>query len=106
MRFVWLAYSLRHSMLRQKTVKPGAPCALPLKVHTHPYNFTKPDGTLDGMEIELYKVLCDNMKVKCEIMVQPFASSIPALNAGKFDAIISGMSTTPKRREVIDFSQP
>ena len=48
----------------------------------HPYNFTKPDGTLDGMEIELYKVLCDNMKVKCEIMVQPFASSIPALNAG------------------------
>lgn len=72
----------------------------------HPYNFTKPDGTLDGMEIELYKVLCDNMKVKCEIMVQPFASSIPALNAGKFDAIISGMSATPKRREVIDFSQP
>ncbi|MGK2888519.1 MAG: transporter substrate-binding domain-containing protein [Candidatus Malihini olakiniferum] len=39
------------------------------------------------MEIELYKVLYDNMKVKCEIMVQPFASSIPALNAGKFDAI-------------------
>lgn len=72
----------------------------------HPYNFTKPDGSLDGFEIELYKVLCDNMKVKCEIMVQPFTSSIPALNAGKFDAIISGMSATEKRRQVIDFSQP
>ncbi|MEC5319094.1 transporter substrate-binding domain-containing protein [Brenneria populi subsp. brevivirga] len=72
----------------------------------YPYNFTKPDGTLDGFEIDLYKVLCDNMQVKCEIMVQPFTSTIPALNAGKFDAIISGMSATPKRREVIDFTQP
>ncbi|MCL6408941.1 transporter substrate-binding domain-containing protein, partial [Dickeya dadantii] len=44
--------------------------------------------------------------VKCEIMVQPFASAIPALNAGKYDAIIAGMSATAKRREVIDFSQP
>lgn len=72
----------------------------------YPYNFTKPDGSLDGFEIDLYKVLCDNMQVKCEIMVQPFTSTIPALNAGKFDAIISGMSATDKRREVIDFSQP
>ncbi|PWC24902.1 MULTISPECIES: transporter substrate-binding domain-containing protein [Brenneria] len=72
----------------------------------HPYNFTKPDGTLDGFEIELYKVLCDSMQVKCQIIVQPFTSTIPALNAGKFDAIISGMSATDKRREVIDFSQP
>ncbi|QTF06847.1 transporter substrate-binding domain-containing protein [Brenneria izadpanahii] len=72
----------------------------------YPYNFTKPDGSLDGFEIDLYKVLCSSMQVKCEIMVQPFTSSIPALNAGKFDAIISGMSATEKRREVIDFSQP
>ncbi|MEH0834331.1 transporter substrate-binding domain-containing protein [Pectobacterium cacticida] len=72
----------------------------------YPYNFTKPDGTLDGMEIDLYKVLCHNMQVTCEIMVQPFTSTIPALNAGKFDAIISGMSATEKRRQVIDFSQP
>ncbi|RLM25131.1 ABC transporter substrate-binding protein [Brenneria alni] len=72
----------------------------------HPYNFTKPDGTLDGYEIDLYKILCDTMQVKCEIIVQPFTSTIPALNAGKFDAIISGMSATDKRREVIDFSQP
>ena len=30
---------------------------------------------------------------------------IPALNAGKFDAIISGMSATAKREQVIDFSK-
>jgi octopine/nopaline transport system substrate-binding protein len=69
-----------------------------------PYNFTKPDGTLDGYEIELSKYLCDHMKVECEIVVQNFDGMIPALNAGKFDAIISGMSATEKREKVIDFS--
>lgn len=71
-----------------------------------PMNFTKPDGTLDGYEIELYKVLCERMKVQCEVVVQPFSSLIPSLNAGKFDAIMSGLSVTPKRLEVVDFSMP
>jgi octopine/nopaline transport system substrate-binding protein len=69
-----------------------------------PWNFTKPDGSLDGYEIDLIKYLCDHMKVQCTTVVQSFDGMIPALQAGKFDAIISGMSATPKREEVIDFS--
>lgn len=69
-----------------------------------PYNFTKPDGTLDGYEIELSKYLCNQMKVECKVVVQNFDGMIPALNAGKFDAIISGMSATAKREQVIAFS--
>ncbi|MGA8119506.1 transporter substrate-binding domain-containing protein [Rouxiella badensis] len=71
-----------------------------------PFNFTKPDGTLDGFEIDLYKVLCQKMDVKCEIVVQPFAGIIPALNAGKFDAIMDGLSATDARKKIIDFSVP
>ncbi|WP_104668602.1 transporter substrate-binding domain-containing protein [Ensifer adhaerens] len=69
-----------------------------------PYNLTKADGTLDGYEIELSKILCDHMKVECTIIAQSFDGLIPALNAGKFDAIMAGMSATEKRKEVIDFS--
>ena len=69
-----------------------------------PWNFTKPDGTLDGYEIDLIKALCAHMKVECTTVVQSFDGMIPALQAGKFDAIISGMSATPKREEVIAFS--
>ena len=69
-----------------------------------PWNFTKPDGTLDGYEIDLIKYLCAHMKVECTTVVQSFDGMIPALNAGKFDAIISGMSATAKREEVIAFS--
>jgi octopine/nopaline transport system substrate-binding protein len=70
-----------------------------------PWNFTKPDGTLDGFEIELYQDLCRRMKVECSIEAQSFDGIIPALNAGKFDAIMAGMSATPKREEVMAFTQ-
>jgi len=69
-----------------------------------PFNFTRPDGTLDGFEIELANELCEKMQVKCSFVIQPFDGIIPALNAGKFDAIMAGMTNTPKRSEVIDFS--
>ena len=71
-----------------------------------PWNFTKPDGSLDGLEIELYKDLCSRMKVECTIEAQSFDGIIPALNAGKFDAIMAGMSATAKREEVMAFTQP
>lgn len=69
-----------------------------------PYNITRPDGTLDGYEIDLAKDLCARMKVECTIVAQSFDGMIPALTAGKFDAIMAGMSITEKRKEVIAFS--
>jgi octopine/nopaline transport system substrate-binding protein len=70
-----------------------------------PWNFTKPDGTLDGFEVELYQDLCRRMKVECTLEAQSFDGMIPALNAGKFDAIMAGMSATPKREAVMAFSE-
>lgn len=69
-----------------------------------PYNLTRPDGTLDGYDVELGNDLCARMKIECTFVAQAFDGMIPALTAGKFDAIMAGMSATDKRREVIDFS--
>jgi octopine/nopaline transport system substrate-binding protein len=69
-----------------------------------PWNYTNADGSLGGFEIDLYQDLCRRMEVRCSMIAQPFDSLIPALNAGKFDAIIAGMSATAKREQVIAFS--
>ena len=69
-----------------------------------PWNWTEPDGTLAGFEIELYKDLCARAKLQCTLEAQAFDGMIPALNAGKFDAIIAGMSATAKREEVVLFT--
>jgi octopine/nopaline transport system substrate-binding protein len=71
-----------------------------------PYNMTMPDGKLAGFEIDMAKDLCARMKVECTVIAQDWDGIIPGLNAGKYDAIIAGMSITPKRREVINFSAP
>lgn len=71
-----------------------------------PYNFTKPDGTLDGLEVDLYKDICARMKVECTMIAQNWDGIIPGLLAGKYDAIMAGMSATDKRKEVIAFSVP
>lgn len=71
-----------------------------------PWNFTDPSGKLAGFEVDLANDLCKRMKVECEIMAQDWDGIIPGLNAGKYDAIIAGMSITAKRMEVINFSTP
>lgn len=70
-----------------------------------PWNFSNPDGTLAGFEIDLANDLCARMEVTCEIIVQDWAGIIPALQAGKYDAIMAGMNITDARLEVIDFSR-
>ncbi len=71
-----------------------------------PWNFFGPGGKLEGFEIDLANDLCTRMKVKCEIVSQDWDGIIPALQAGKYDAIMAGMNITDKRLEVINFSQP
>lgn len=71
-----------------------------------PYNMHAPDGTLIGFEIDYAHALCDQMKVKCDIIAQDWDGIIPGLQAGKYDAIMAAMSITPKRKEVLAFAGP
>jgi octopine/nopaline transport system substrate-binding protein len=71
-----------------------------------PWNFTDSSGKLVGLEIELAENLCKRMNAKCEIVAQAFDGMIPAINAGKFDAIMATMNITDKRKEAIAFSRP
>ncbi|MCC7281384.1 MAG: transporter substrate-binding domain-containing protein [Acetobacteraceae bacterium] len=71
-----------------------------------PWNFSKPDGSLDGFEVELHRELCRRMGVRCTIVAQDWDGIIPSLNAGRYDAIMAGMNITPRRLEAISFSRP
>lgn len=70
-----------------------------------PWNFTGPDGKLEGFEVDLAEELCKRMGVSYTLVSQAWDGIIPSLTAGKYDAIMAGMTITPKREKVVSFSR-
>ncbi|PWC39338.1 amino acid ABC transporter substrate-binding protein [Azospirillum sp. TSO35-2] len=83
-----------------KTVRIASEGAYP------PWNATDTSGKLTGFEVDLGNDLCRRMKVTCEFVAQDWDGIIPALQQGKYDAIMSAMTITDERKKVIDFSVP
>lgn len=83
-----------------KTVRIASEGAYP------PWNATDTSGKLTGFEVDLGNDLCKRMKVTCEFVAQDWDGIIPALQQGKYDAIMSAMTITDERKKVIDFSAP
>ena len=50
--------------------------------------------------------LCKRMKAECEIVAQDWDGMIPAIQQGKYDAIMAAMSITDERQKVITFAGP
>ncbi len=93
-----LAFATPSSFAQEKKLKLGTEGAYP------PFNYATPDGKLAGFDIDIGNALCAEMKTECEFIVQDFDGSIPALEAGKFDAIIN-ITITPERAEKVDFTR-
>ena len=70
-----------------------------------PWNAKDESGKLIGFEVELANWLCIYMNADCTIVEQDWDGMIPGLIMRKFDAIMAGMSITPKRQKTINFSQ-
>ncbi len=93
-----IALAIGAAQAQEKTIKIGTEGAYP------PFNNLTADGKLEGFDIDIANALCEEMKAKCEFVTQDWDGIIPALQAGKFDAIIASMSITPERQEKVDFS--
>jgi lysine-arginine-ornithine-binding protein len=69
-----------------------------------PYESKSPSGEIVGFEIDIAKAMCQKMGVKPVWVENDFDSIIPALQAKKFDAIVSGMAVNEKRKQQVNFT--
>ena len=93
-----LVLSVGAAGAQEKTIKIGTEGAYP------PFNYVDTAGAVQGFDIEIAKALCAKMEAECTFVTQDWDGIIPALQAGKFDAIIASMSITPERAEKVDFT--
>jgi lysine/arginine/ornithine transport system substrate-binding protein len=69
-----------------------------------PFESKAANGDLVGLDIDLGNEICHRLNTKCVWVESDFDGLIPALNARKFDAVLSSMTITPQRAEQIAFS--
>lgn len=71
-----------------------------------PFNFAGADGTPAGFNVDLARMICEEMKVPCTVQQRRFDTLIPSLNKNEGDAIIASLAETPDLRKQVDFSEP
>ncbi|MGF1476263.1 MAG: transporter substrate-binding domain-containing protein [Geminicoccaceae bacterium] len=71
-----------------------------------PWVFRNKEGELIGFEVDVARKLAEDMGVEVEFVPTVWDGMVPALLAGKFDVIISGMSLTPERMLKVNFTMP
>src|SRR5699024_8006106 len=74
-----------------------------------PYEFHKMiDGEdqIVGFDIEIAKLIAEELEVQLEIVDMKFEGLLPALVTDDVDMVIAGMVADEKRAETVDFSIP
>jgi polar amino acid transport system substrate-binding protein len=71
-----------------------------------PLNMTMRNGEVIGFEIDLARAMAEAMNVKLRLTTIPFPDLLPALEAGRVDVILSGMTITPERSLRVAFVGP
>lgn len=72
-----------------------------------PYEFHKEvngKDTIVGFDIEIAKEIAKDLGVELEVKEMDFGGLLSALNAGKIDMVLAGMTPKPERLQSADFS--
>lgn len=91
-------------------LKVGMECNYP------PFNWTQPEasdtavpldggGYADGYDVQIAKKLAEHLGVELKVVKLEWEGLVPALESGKIDCIIAGMSPTDERKLKIDFTE-
>jgi len=71
-----------------------------------PFNFSGPEGHPQGFNVDLARIMCEELKIGCTVQMRRFETLVAALNENRGDAVIASIAATPDVRTKIDFTDP
>ena len=70
-----------------------------------PYEFYDDEtGEPTGIDIEIAKLICEKIGYDMEVVDIDFGAIIPGVQSGKYDFSAAGMTVTPERQEMVQFT--
>lgn len=88
------------NITKSKTIRISTDLGIP------PAGMMSPSMEPTGADVEVGQLLAKDWGLKYELIQTTGATRIPNLQTGKADIVVSTLSVTPQRAEVIDFSVP
>jgi polar amino acid transport system substrate-binding protein len=71
-----------------------------------PFDYAGGDGNPAGFNVDLARLLCDEIKIACTIQARPFDTLLDALNDNRGDAVIASIAPTAQTRQRAYFTDP
>ena len=69
-----------------------------------PYEMTTDSGEFEGIDVEIAAAIAEKLGLELDILDTDFDSALLAVNQGKSDMVMAGVSVTDDRLLVMDFS--
>ena len=69
-----------------------------------PYEMVKDDGTFEGIDVEVAGAIAQKLGLELVVDDMGFDAALLAAQNGQSDIVMAGVSVTPDRQEVMDFS--
>jgi len=70
-----------------------------------PYEMTTDSGDFEGIDVEIATAIAEKLGLELDILDTDFDSALLAVNQGKSDMVMAGVSITDDRLLVMDFSE-
>jgi polar amino acid transport system substrate-binding protein len=71
-----------------------------------PFNFAAADGSPQGFNVDLARVMCEELKAGCTVQMRRFETLLASLNEQRGDAVIASIAPTAQTRAKVDFTDP
>ena len=71
-----------------------------------PFDFAGTDGNPAGFNVDLARLVCEDLKVSCTIQMRRFDTLLAALAENRGDAVIASLAPSPALRQRVDFTDP
>jgi polar amino acid transport system substrate-binding protein len=71
-----------------------------------PFDYAGPDGNPAGFNVDLARLICEEIKTSCTVQMRRFDTLLDSLGDNRGDAVIASIAVTPLTRRRADFSDP